>query len=213
MTARQDRPLLDATRRVGVTDRRVLDAVASIPREPFVPPDQLEHAAEDRPLPIGGGQTTSQPSLIAAMVAALELQGHERVLEIGTGFGYQTAILAHLAAEVYSIDRSAVLVARARENLAAAGIDGCHLVVGDGTLGLPEHAPYHAMVVAAAAATVPPALAEQLHPGGRLVVPVGPSGSTEVMVYEGTDHGLRRVRRLVGARFVPLVPGVDDPDP
>jgi protein-L-isoaspartate(D-aspartate) O-methyltransferase len=201
--------LVAAARRAGVRDARVLDALAAVPRRTFVPPDDVRAADRDRPIAIGGGQTTSQPSLIAAMVAALELRGDERVLEVGTGFGYQTALLSRLAAEVYSIDRSATLVAQARENLHTAGIEGCVLAVGDGTQGWAEHAPYDAIVVSATAETIPPAYGQQLREGGRLVIPVGPRDASEVVLLRREGDGLRRVRRLTGARFVPLVAGGD----
>lgn len=204
---RREPPLVTAARRAGVDDPGVLAALAATPRERFVPPDQRDWVDVDRPLPIGQGQTTSQPSLIAAMVTALHLDGHERVLEIGTGYGYQTAILTHLAAEVYSIERSAVLAARARENLEAAGVAGWHVEVGDGTQGLPAYAPYDAIVVAAAAAELPRALGGQLRDGGLLVIPVGQGDAAEVVVYEGRGGELEQVRRLMGVRFVPLVPG------
>lgn len=206
-------PLVDAARRAGVVDERVLAAIEATPRQRFVPAEQRANADEDRPIPIGQEQTTSQPSLIATMVAALELRGGERVLEVGTGFGYQTAILSRLAAEVYSIDRAAALTDQAARNLATAGVEGCHLEVGDGTRGLGAYAPYDAIIVSAATPSVPAALARQLRVGGRLVAPVGPAGATEVVVFEATRDGLDRVRRLVGARFVPLVPDDHDPPP
>ncbi len=197
--------LLAAARRAGVSDERVLAAVAAVPREHFVPPGAESEAALDRPIVIGSGQTTSQPSLIASMLAALELTGTERVLEIGTGFGYQTALLAQLAAEVYSIERIASLADRAREHLAACGIEGVEVVVGDGTRGLPEAAPFDAVVISAAAREVPSALASQVTDGGRVVAPVGPSGAQTVVRYTVRDGRLQDARRLTAVRFVPLI--------
>ena len=148
---------------------------------------------------------TTQPSLIATMVAALELTGGERVLEVGTGLGFQTAILALLARQVVSIERLADLAAQARANLAAAGVGGVTVVVGDGTLGVPEHAPYQAIVVSAAAPWVPGPLVEQLADGGRLVHPVGPGGHEDVTCFSRQADRLVVEARLVPARFVPLV--------
>ncbi len=201
--------LVTAARRAGVTDERVLAAVAAVPRERFVPPGAESEAALDRPIVIGSGQTTSQPSLIASMLAALELTGTERVLEIGTGFGYQTALLAHLAAEVYSIERIASLAERAREHLAACGIEGVEGVVGDGTRGLPDAAPFDAVVMSAAAREVPAALAGQVTEGGRVVAPVGPDGAQTVVRYTVRDGRLQDPERLSAVRFVPLI--ADEP--
>lgn len=210
VTPATDPSFVTAARRAGVEDPRVLQALASVPREGFVPLRGRDEAHLDRPIPIGDGQTTSQPSLIAAMLAMLELSGTERVLEVGTGFGYQTALLAHLAAEVHSIERFEDLAARARENLAACGLDDIDVVVGDGTRGLPDHAPFDGIVISAAAAEVPPALGDQLAVDGRLVAPVGPPGRQEVWSFRRRDAGLERDRRLTAVRFVPLVAG-DDP--
>lgn len=204
---RSESAQVTAARRAGVTDPRVLDAVAAVPRDRFVPPASRREARLDRPVRIGEGQTTSQPSLIAVMLEALELTGDEKVLEVGTGFGYQTALLAHLAAEVHSIERFAALADAARENLAGCGLDDVDLVVGDGTRGLPAHAPYDAIVVSAAAVELPPALGEQLVDGGRLVAPVGPSGAQAVHLYERRGDVLVVRRRLTAVRFVPLVEG------
>jgi protein-L-isoaspartate(D-aspartate) O-methyltransferase len=207
---RSEGTLVAAARRAGVIDERVLAALAAVPRERFVPPGAERDAALDRPIPIGSGQTTSQPSLIASMLAALELTGTERVLEIGTGFGYQTALLAHLAAKVFSIERLAPLAARAREHLAVCGLENVEVVVGDGTRGLPEAAPFDAIVIAAAAAAVPAGLAGQMVAGGRLVAPVGPSLGQQVVVYTARDGRLEDPHRLSAVRFVPLIG--DEPD-
>lgn len=197
--------LVAAARRAGVTDERVLAAVAAVPRERFVPPGAEREAALDRPIPIGSGQTTSQPSLIASMLAALHLTGGERVLEIGTGYGYQSALLAHLAARVYSIERLEPLAVRARAHLAACGLSKVEVVVGDGTRGLPRAAPFDAIVIAAAAAEVPAGLVDQLREGGRLVAPIGPPGAQQVIVYTARDGRLEDPRRLSAVRFVPLI--------
>lgn len=188
----------------GVRDRRVLDAFRAVPRAAYVPDDLRVRAATDRPLPIPHGQVTTQPSLIAQMIEALALSGGERALEVGTGYGFQTALLARLAAEVWSVERHADIAATARENLAGQGVANAHVVVGDGSTGLPEHAPYQAIVVAAAFPAVPPPLVEQLAPGGRLVQPIGPGGADDVVLFRRGRDGLVRVRTLTGAHFVRL---------
>ena len=189
----------------GVRDRRVLAAFRAVPRALFVPAEAAPQAYLDEPIRIPHGQVTTQPSLIAAMVAALGLTGGERVLEVGTGLGFQTAVLARLARMVVSVERFADLAAQARANLIAAGVGGVTVVVGDGTLGVPEHAPYQAIVVAAAAPRVPGPLVEQLADGGRLVHPVGPGGREEVTAFSKQAGRLVADARLVPARFVPLV--------
>ena len=189
----------------GVRDRRVLAAFRAVPRALFVPAEAAPQAYLDEPIRIPHGQVTTQPSLIAAMVAALGLTGGERVLEVGTGLGFQTAILARLARMVVSVERFADLAAQAWANLTAAGVGGVTVVVGDGTLGVPEHAPYQAIVVAAAAPRVPGPLVEQLADGGRLVHPVGPGGREEVTAFSKQAGRLVADARLVPARFVPLV--------
>jgi protein-L-isoaspartate(D-aspartate) O-methyltransferase len=197
--------LVRVLRAEGIRDRRVLAAFRAVPRAWFVPPEAAGQAYLDVPVRIPHGQVTTQPSLIAAMVAALGLTGGERVLEVGTGLGFQTAILARLARRVVSVERFADLAAQARANLAAAGVDGVTVVVGDGTLGVPEHAPYQAIVVAAASPQVPGPLVAQLADGGRLVHPVGPGGREEVTVFSKRAGRLVADTRLVPARFVPLV--------
>jgi protein-L-isoaspartate(D-aspartate) O-methyltransferase len=159
----------------------------------------------DAPIRIPHGQVTTQPSLIARMVAALGLCGGERVLEVGTGLGFQTAILAMLARQVVSIERFADLAEQARANLAAAGLGHVTVLVGDGTLGVPDHAPYQAIVVSAAAPDVPAPLVEQLASGGRLVHPVGPGGREQVTAFHKETGQLVADARLTPAYFVPLV--------
>lgn len=190
-------------RRRGIQDERVLAALERVPRELFVPEELREFAYDDAALPIGSGQTISQPYMVALICELLGLTGTERVLDVGTGSGYQAAVLAELAADVVSIERLPELARRAREALAAAGYGRVEVHVGDGTLGVPERAPYAAIAVAAAAPSVPEALYAQLEPGGRLVVPVGGSWQRLEVVVR-TPEGPAR-RRSVTCRFVPLV--------
>jgi len=188
----------------GIEDPRVLQAMRDIPRHFFVPARHRAMAYEDTPLSIGYEQTISQPLMVAMMTAALQLHGQERVLEIGTGSGYQAAILARLALVVFSIERVPELAAQARATLAMAGITNVHVLVGDGSLGLPEHGPYDAIIVTAASPRVPPALVDQLKPGGRLLVPVGDRHEQTLMRLTATSTA-PRVERLGGCRFVPLI--------
>jgi protein-L-isoaspartate(D-aspartate) O-methyltransferase len=197
--------LVAAARRAGVRDRRVLGALAAIPRDAYVPEGAEVAAGADRPIPIAGGQVTTQPSLVAAMVEALALRGHERVLEVGTGLGYQAAILARLASEVWTVELRLELAVAARANLAAERVGNVHVTVGDGGKGLPDHAPYDAIAVAAAYPLVPPPLVEQLGAGGRLVQPIGTSGAEDVTLFRrAADGRLVRVRTVMHAYFVPL---------
>jgi protein-L-isoaspartate(D-aspartate) O-methyltransferase len=194
-------------RRRGIDDERVLDAMGRVPRELFVAPDLREEAYSDAALPIGGDQTISQPYMVALICEQLALHGTERVLDVGTGSGYQAAVLAELAAEVHTIERIPELAETAHANLAAAGYaERVHLHVGDGTRGLPELAPFGAIAVAAAALEAPPALYHQLEPRGRLVVPVGGAGGQWLEVVVRTPEG-PAVVRTVPCRFVPLVAG------
>ena len=188
----------------GVTDPRVLDAITAVPRAAFVPAAYLAAADEDRPLPIPHDQVTTQPSLSAIMIAALRLGGGEQVLEIGSGYGYQTALLARLAAHVVSVEIWPDLADRARRNLAARGITNVLVVAGDGTQGYPDGAPYDAVLVSAAFPKVPPPLVSQLRPRGRLVQPMGPGGREEVMLVVRGESGLNRGTPLTQASFVPL---------
>jgi protein-L-isoaspartate(D-aspartate) O-methyltransferase len=191
--------------RAYVDDPRVLRAIASVPRELFVPAVEQSRAWANEALPIGDGQTISQPLVVARMLAALDVHPGDRVLDVGTGSGWHAALLARLGAEVWSVERHARLAETARRALAAAGVEGVTVVVADGTRGLPEHAPFQAINVAAAAPEdVPAALMEQLAPGGRLVAPVGTVDQRLVLV-ERTPEGLVR-SPLEPVRFVPLVP-------
>jgi protein-L-isoaspartate(D-aspartate) O-methyltransferase len=205
MKPRRPHPLVAAGRRAGVRDSRVLGALAAVPRAAYVP-ERFEAAADgDRPIPIGAGQVTTQPSLVAAMVEALELRGDERVLEVGTGLGYQAAVLARLAREVWTVERRPELAELARTNLAAAGVSNAHVVLGDGSGGLSGREPYDAIVVAAAHPCVPSPLVRQLAVGGRLVQPIGPSGAEDVTLFRRVSDGrLVRERSIVRAHFVPL---------
>jgi protein-L-isoaspartate(D-aspartate) O-methyltransferase len=188
----------------GVADERVLAAFARVPRELFVPPELRRHAYDDAALPIGHGQTISQPYMVARICEELCLDGNERVLDIGTGSGYQAAVLAELTAEVDTIERVPELAALAERNLVAAGYDRVRVHVGDGTLGLPEHAPFDAIAVAAAAPALPALLYEQLAAHGRVVLPVGTRFEQQLQVVVRTNGG-REVVRSVPCRFVPLV--------
>jgi len=197
--------------RRGIRDERVLAAIASVPRELFVPADLRRHAYADRALPIGSGQTISQPFMVATMLEALGLEGG-RALEIGTGSGYQAALLAELADDVVTVERVPELADEARRTLERAGYGRVDVRVGDGTLGVPEKAPFDGIVVAAAAPAAPESLYGQLAPGGRLVVPVGTQRDQWLEIVERTPKGPVRVR-TVPCRFVPLIgsEGFDDP--
>ena len=212
MSDRDDTPARDAllgelSRRVG--DARVLEAIASVPREVFVPEEVRELAWENRPLPIGGGQTISQPLIVARMCELLELHGGERVLDVGTGRGYHAAILSRLAAEVVSVERDPVLSSHAREALAAAGVGNVTLVVGDGCAGHTARAPYDAINVAAATPRIPAALCDQLADGGRMVIPTGRRRQWLVRLRRRGESVERE--RLDEVRFVPLIAGAPSP--
>jgi protein-L-isoaspartate(D-aspartate) O-methyltransferase len=196
--------LAEAARAAGVRDARVLEALRSVPRAGFVPAELAARAYLDEPLPIPHSQVTTQPSLAAKMVEALELAGSERVLEVGTGHGFQSALLAQLAGLVWSVERWEDLAATARANLARHGVENVAVVVGDGSLGLPEHAPYDAVLVSAACPRVPAPLVQQLAQGGRLVQPIGRGGNEEVLLFEKRGEGLLLRRLVTGAHFVPL---------
>jgi len=198
----------------GVKNKAVLDAMRAVPREMFVPEAAVEFAYEDGPLDIEAGQTISQPYVVALMAAALELSPRDRVLEIGAGSGYAAAVLSRVAAEVYAVERHAVLVDLARRRMKDLGYDNVHIFQGDGTLGCPEHAPYDAIVVSAGGPSVPDALRAQLVIGGRLVIPVGatPPEQELVRVTRTGEHEYGQ-EDLGGVRFVPLigVQGWEDP--
>jgi protein-L-isoaspartate(D-aspartate) O-methyltransferase len=196
--------LVQAIVAAGVRDARLIEAFRRVPRAGLVSPELAKHAYLDRPLPIPHGQVTTQPSLTAKMIEALDLTGPERVLEVGTGYGFQTALLARLSSFVWSVERFPDVAATARSNLERHGVENVEVVTGDGTRGLPEHAPYDAVLVSAAFTSVPPPLAEQLSTGGRLVQPLGSGGQEEVVLFEKGEGGLVRRRTVTGAHFVRL---------
>ena len=191
-------------RRRGITDGAVLAAMLAVPRHEFVPEELRSRAYEDAPLPIGGGQTISQPYIVAAMTSALRLQPGDRVLEIGTGCGFQAAVLSHLAREVFTIELRPELASAASEKLARLGYHNVHVHCGDGTLGLPEFAPFDAILVAAAAPEVPEPLLAQLAEASRLIIPVGDVDNQELRLVE-KHAGVFSSKMLEGCRFVPLV--------
>jgi protein-L-isoaspartate(D-aspartate) O-methyltransferase len=196
--------LVAELRREGVHDERVLEAIRVVPREAFVPPEQREHAYRNVPLPIGAGQTISQPLIVGLMTQALALTGTERVLEVGTGSGYQAAVLCRLAGQVVSVERVPELAARARELLDRVGCLNVEVHVSNGTLGWPAGAPYGAIIVTAGAPRVPQALVQQLDIGGRLVIPVGSRAAQDLLVVTRTAEGTQS-QNLGPVRFVPLV--------
>jgi len=191
-------------RRRGISEAAVLAAMMAVPRHEFVPKELRSRAYEDMPLPIGGGQTISQPYIVAAMTAALHLQLNDRVLEIGTGCGYQAAVLSLLAKEVFTIERRPELASAASATLARLGYPNAHVHCGDGTLGLPEFAPFDAILVAAAAPAVPKPLLAQLAEGGRMILPVGDAEHQELQLIEKRGDAFP-TRMLESCRFVPLV--------
>ena len=190
-------------RRRGIVDEGVLEAMKKVPRHEFVPGEWKARAYEDEPLPIGDEQTISQPYIVALMIAALHLKGTERVLEIGTGCGYQAAVLSCVANEVLTIEMRPSLASSAESRLRTHGYANVRVYAGDGTLGLPAHAPFDAILVAAAAPEIPAPLIQQLREGGRLVVPVGSESQQELVV--GTKkNGRLEIQRAGNCRFVPL---------
>ncbi|HEX5585427.1 protein-L-isoaspartate(D-aspartate) O-methyltransferase [Gaiella sp.] len=193
-------------RRRGIRDERVLEAMGRVPREAFVPAELAGHAYDDAALPIGESQTISQPYIVAAMCELLSLDGTETVLDIGTGSGYAAAVLDELAADVLSIEVVPVLAERARRALEETGHAGVDLRVGDGRLGAADRAPFRAIAAAAATATVPPALYDQLAPGGRLVLPLGGRRGQRLVRLVRTPEGVAETSSIA-CRFVPLVNG------
>ncbi|GIU85033.1 MAG: hypothetical protein KatS3mg008_1808 [Acidimicrobiales bacterium] len=189
----------------GIEDERVLDAILRVPREEFVPEELRGHAYEDRPLPIGEGQTISQPYVVALMAEAAQLGPDDVVLEVGTGSGYGAAVLSCIARWVWTLERIPQLAEAARRRLEHLGFRNVSVVVGDGSVGLPDHAPYQAIVVTAAAPRIPGRLVDQLDLGGRLVIPVGPDPwAQDLLVVTRTSDGLE-TRSLGPVAFVPLV--------
>ena len=202
--AKDHRSLAGLIRREDVKDDRVIAAFDRVDRGDFVPPGERREAYRDRPVRIGHGQTTSQPSLIARMLAVAEIKEDDRVLEVGTGYGFQTALMACLASEVVSVERHAPLAEVARANLRRAGLSA-HVHVSDGWSGFEDMSPYDAIIVSAAAPEIPPALVEQLAEGGRLVIPLVGAFGEDVILFRKIRGELVRDRVVTPARFVPLV--------
>jgi protein-L-isoaspartate(D-aspartate) O-methyltransferase len=203
MTTRQQ--MLDTHLRArGISDGRVLSAMEEVPREQFVPESVVAQAYEDHPLPIGNEQTISQPYVVAVMLELLQLQPTDKVLEVGTGCGYVSALLAEICSRVFSIERDPELADRARHNISALGYRNVTIITGDGTLGLPVHAPYDAILVSAAPLQIPPALLSQLREGGRMVIPVGTPDSQELQLVR-MINGHAEISRRDAVRFVPLI--------
>src|SRR3954470_2890634 len=194
-------------RRRGISDQAVLRAMDEVPREYFVTPESLERAYGDHALPIACGQTISQPYVVAYMTEQLAVQPQHRVLEIGTGSGYQAAVLSRLVREVVSIERYRTLADSARNRLRTLGYDNVEVIAGDGFAGVPERAPYDRIIVTAAAELVPSPLVEELGPNGIMILPLGPhSGTQRLVKFAKSEKGLQR-EDLIGVRFVPLLPG------
>jgi protein-L-isoaspartate(D-aspartate) O-methyltransferase len=189
----------------GISDPRVLEALGRVPRESFLPPAQRAGAYDDGPLPIGEDQTISQPYIVALMTEALGLRGGEMVLEVGAGSGYQTAVLAQLAGQVWAVEQHTWLAARALEALRQLKIDNVTLVVGDGSAGWPEHSPFDAILVAASAPAVPEPLLQQLKPDGRVVIPIGQRNGPQTLECWQKLSDKWRVEQLAPVRFVPLL--------
>jgi protein-L-isoaspartate(D-aspartate) O-methyltransferase len=206
LAAARERCVADQIARRGVRDPRVLAAMRAVPRECFVPKEARAHAYDDCPLAIGAGQTISQPYIVAYMIAALQLEGGEKALEIGAGSGYAAAVLGRIAGEVYAVERIAELATQAVANLALAGVNNVRVRHADGTQGWPEAAPFDAILVSAGAPSIPPTLFHQLAPGGRMVVPVGGDPRTQELVRVTRGAGGEMQREvLTDVRFVPLI--------
>jgi len=188
----------------GIHDERVLDAMSRVPRHEFVAPEVADKAYGDYPVPVPAQQTISQPYIVAAMVSDLHLQGYEKVLEVGTGTGYQAAVLAELSQMIYTIERHPVRASIARDNLERLGYRNVQVVTGDGTLGLARYAPFDAIIVAAAAPQIPTALVQQLSLGGRMILPVGTRESQVLQLIRKEEHEIV-TSTLEGCRFVPLL--------
>ena len=194
-------------RRRGIADQGVLRAMDEVPRERFVEPTFADSAYADQALPIACGQTISQPYVVAYMTEQLEMESHHRVLEVGTGSGYQAAVLSHLAREVVSVERYRTLAEEARARLKALGYENVDIVVGDGFAGVPDRAPYDRIIVTAAAETIPEALLDQLADGGIMILPLGShDGSQHIIKLTKSVTGIRR-ENLIPVRFVPMLPG------
>jgi protein-L-isoaspartate(D-aspartate) O-methyltransferase len=191
----------------GITDQRVLAAMERVPRHEFVPKSLLDEAYNDHPLPIGIGQTISQPYMVAIMLEALKLTPSDNVLEVGTGSGYVTALLAEMVAQIVTIERHAGLANRAEQLLASLGYRNIQFVIGDGSFGLPQQSPYDAIIVSAATTQIPPALLAQLREPGRMIIPVGPGDDQQELQLIEMQNGQPHVTARDACRFVPLVSG------
>jgi len=202
--AKRQRMVESQLRARGIRDERVLAAMARVPRHEFVPEEFQDQAYADHPIPIGEGQTLSQPYIVAIMLEALTIAATDVALEIGTGSGYQTALLSELARQVYSVERHVSLARDAEAALARLGYSNRSVVLGDGSYGLPTRAPFDAIVVSAATPHIPPALLEQLSEGGRMVIPVGPAHAQELQLVR-KQAGQLLLTSLEGCRFVPLI--------
>jgi protein-L-isoaspartate(D-aspartate) O-methyltransferase len=196
--------MVDLLRDRGIRDQRVLDAMLRVPRHEFIAPELRSQAYDDSPLPIAESQTISQPLIVALMLEALALRPEHRVLEVGTGSGYQSALLAELVDHVFTIERHAALVHHARDVLSRLGYSNVTVLLGDGSQGLLPHAPYHAIIVAAGSPQIPPPLFDQLRDRGRLVIPVGPRTAQNLQLVENA-HGVPVISTISGCRFVPLI--------
>lgn len=205
----RERMVQSQLRARGIIDERVLQAMLRVPRHEFTPQRYREQAYEDHPVPIAEGQTISQPYIVAIMLEALQLKPQDRVLEIGTGSGYVTALLAELTAEVFSIERHATLAAEARKVLSALGYTNVRVLVEDGSQGFSPCAPYDAITVAAAALELPRPLLSQLAEGGRMIVPIGPPDAQQLQLIR-IENGRAQISLREPCRFVPLIPGVSD---
>lgn len=195
----------------GITDEKILNAMKNVPRHQFMPAGARDSAYQDRPVPIGHGQTISQPYIVARMIDQLELRGGEKILEIGTGMGYQTAVLAEIGSEVYSVERIPELKKRAEQIYERLGIENARLKTGDGTKGWPEHAPFDRIIVAAAAEMVPEMLKEQLASGGIMIIPVGRHqfGQQLYRIRRNSEHSFT-TDPLDYVAFVPLIPDKEE---
>lgn len=203
--AQQRAGMVDAQlRRRGIRDERVLHAMEIVPRHEFVPWQLQREAYQDSPVPIGEGQTISQPYMVGDMLQALRLGPEDRVLEVGTGTGYEAAVMSRIVQEVYTIERFASLAEAAKKIFERLGYTNIHVIIGDGSRGYPEAAPYDAIIVAAAAPQLPEALLQQLSDGGRMIVPVGPSDLQQLLLVSKHD-GEIQTKALDACRFVPLV--------
>jgi len=203
--ARASRMVHDQIEARGIGNARVLQALRAVPRHEFVPPQLQPQAYEDYPLPIGLGQTISQPYIVALMTELLEPRKEDRVLEIGTGSGYQAAVLSRLVQQVYTIELLEELAVSARQRLRRLGYSNVEVRAGDGYAGWPDQAPFDKIIVTAAPESIPQALLDQLKPGGLMVVPAGPSGVQELMIVEKNRKGATKTRSVLPVRFVPMV--------